>query len=141
MVVLEAAPRIIQYIPGGDVISRSVCQVNSQESKIPESPVVPLLNPKSVQLPSCWGPSPAPAAHEVKGYAGMCADDSGNSSGPRTKILIWKCSSSDAAQPWKYSGDKLIHDGKCLNDKASRRKRQPHHPVHLQRRPGRALGP
>lgn len=122
MVVLKAAPRIIHYIPAGDVTSRSVCQVNSQESKIPQSPVVPLLNPKSVQLPSCWGPSPAPApaAHEVKGYAGMCADDSGNSSGPRTKILIWKCSSSDAAQSWKYSGDKLIHDGKCMNDKASR---------------------
>ena len=55
MVVLQAAPRSIQYIPAGDVISRSVCQVNSQESKFPESPVVP-LNPKSVKvkLPSCY---------------------------------------------------------------------------------------
>jgi len=111
MVALKDAPRTIQYIPADDIISRLVCQVDSQE---PGSPVVPLLNPKLVQLPPCY---PVPA---VKGYAGMCADDSGNSSASRTKILIWKCSSSDAAQSWKYSGDELVHDGKCMSDKASR---------------------
>ena len=64
-------------------------------------------------------PPPPPAVHEVKGYSGMCADDTGNSSALRTKIVIWKCNSNDAAQSWKYSDDELVHNGKCMNDKAS----------------------
>lgn len=49
----------------------------------------------------------------------MCADDSGNSSAPRAKVVIWKCSSTDAAQSWKFSGGQLIHGSLCVNDKAS----------------------
>lgn len=59
MTVLKASPRIIQYIPVNDVTSRSVCQVNSAEPHIPGSPLFPLLNPKSVKLPPCGGPSPS----------------------------------------------------------------------------------
>jgi Ricin-type beta-trefoil lectin domain len=64
-------------------------------------------------------PPPAPATHEVKGYSGMCADDQGDSSARGAKIVTWKCSSSDAAQSWKFSGGKLIHGSLCANDKAS----------------------
>ena len=53
MIVLKDAPRTIQYVPVDDVVSRTVCQVGSQESNIPGSPLFPLLNPKSAQLPSC----------------------------------------------------------------------------------------
>ena len=58
MTVLKDAPRIIQYISVDDVISRSVCQVNSQEPNIPQSPLFPLMNPKLAQLPPCSAPSP-----------------------------------------------------------------------------------
>jgi hypothetical protein len=63
--------------------------------------------------------APAPAAHEVKGYAGLCADDSGGSSALRTKIVDWKCNSGDAAQSWSFSGGELKHGSRCMNDKAS----------------------
>jgi Ricin-type beta-trefoil lectin domain len=63
--------------------------------------------------------APAPATHEVRGYSGMCADDPGNSSALRTKVVIWKCSASDAAQSWKFSGGKLSHGSLCADDKAS----------------------
>jgi hypothetical protein len=64
-------------------------------------------------------PAPAPAVHEVKGYAGMCADDSADSSALRTKIVAWKCNSSDAAQSWSFTGGELKHGSRCMNDKAS----------------------
>ena len=35
MIVLKDAPRTIQYVPVDDVVSRTVCQVGSQESNIP----------------------------------------------------------------------------------------------------------
>jgi hypothetical protein len=54
MIILKATPRVIQYIPIEDVISRSVCDVNSQAAELPESPLVPLLNPRLARLPSCW---------------------------------------------------------------------------------------
>jgi hypothetical protein len=64
-------------------------------------------------------PAPAPVAHEVRGYWGMCADDSGHSSALRAEVVAWKCSASDAAQSWKFSGGKLIHGSLCANDKVS----------------------
>jgi hypothetical protein len=64
-------------------------------------------------------PAPAPAVHAIKGYAGMCADDSGGSSALRTKIVAWKCNTSDAAQSWSFSGGELKHGSRCMNDKAS----------------------
>ena len=64
-------------------------------------------------------PAPAPAVHAVKGYAGMCADDSGGSSALRTKIVDWKCNGSDAAQSWSFSGGELKHGSMCMDDKAS----------------------
>jgi hypothetical protein len=63
--------------------------------------------------------APAPASKEVRGYAGMCADDPGGSSALRTAIVAWKCSGSDAAQAWSFAGGELRHGGMCANDKAS----------------------
>jgi Ricin-type beta-trefoil lectin domain len=54
----------------------------------------------------------------IKGYGGMCVDDKGNSSANRSKIEIWKCSSTDQAQSWKFTNDELVHNGKCINDQA-----------------------
>lgn len=60
--------------------------------------------------------SAAPAVHQIKGYAGFCADDAGNSTALRNKIDIWKCNGS-AAQQWTFSHGELIHRGMCMNDK------------------------
>jgi len=62
--------------------------------------------------------APVPASKEVRGYAGMCADDSGDSSALRTAIVAWKCSGSDAAEAWSFSGGELRHGSMCMNDKA-----------------------
>ena len=64
-------------------------------------------------------PAPAPATHEVRGSSGMCADDPGDSTALRTKVVIWQCNGSDAAQSWKFSGGKLTHGSLCADDKAS----------------------
>jgi hypothetical protein len=62
--------------------------------------------------------APPPASREIRGYAGMCADDSGNSSALRAKAVAWKCNDSDAAQAWSFSGGELKHGSLCMNDKA-----------------------
>lgn len=64
-------------------------------------------------------PPSAPTVHEVRGYSGMCADDSGDSSALRAKVVIWRCSAGDAAQSWTFSGGRLIHGRLCADDKAS----------------------
>src|SRR5438046_35561 len=67
-------------------------------------------------------PTPPPPSGPVrlyKGIGGKCVDDAGNSSANRAKVVIWTCNSHDRAQGWTYSGGKLIHNGKCLNDQRS----------------------
>lgn len=61
--------------------------------------------------------SSSSAVHEVRGYGGMCADDLGNSTALRTKIVAWTCSTS-AAEQWAFSHGELVHRGMCMNDKA-----------------------
>ena len=46
-------------------------------------------------------------------------DDKGNSSANGTAIVIWSCSGSDQAENWQFSNGEFVHNGKCLNDKAS----------------------
>ena len=58
----------------------------------------------------------APASHEIKGYAGKCADDNGNSSAPRSKAQIWSCF-NDASQQWSFSGGELRHGSMCMTEK------------------------
>jgi Ricin-type beta-trefoil lectin domain len=67
-------------------------------------------------------PTPPPPSGPVrlyKGIGGKCVDDAGNSSANGAKVVIWTCNSHDKAQGWTYSGGKLIHNGKCLNDQRS----------------------
>jgi len=69
--------------------------------------------------PSATATASASAVHQVHGFGGRCVDDFGNSSSKRTKIGIWTCSSSDAAQGWTYSGDELKIHGMCVNAKGN----------------------
>ncbi len=62
--------------------------------------------------------APSSSGHLVQGYMGKCADDAGNSSGNGAKVQIWSCNSFDKAQLWTYSNGELVHNNKCLNDKA-----------------------
>jgi ricin-type beta-trefoil lectin protein len=66
---------------------------------------------------SSSAPAP-PSGHVVTGYAGKCLDDAGNSSADRAKVQIWNCNSFDNAQLWTYSNGELVHNGKCINDRA-----------------------
>jgi 3D (Asp-Asp-Asp) domain-containing protein len=58
---------------------------------------------------------PPPAVHQIKGYDGKCADDTGNSSAKGAKIQLWTCNKT-AAQNWSFSNGELVHNGKCAND-------------------------
>jgi hypothetical protein len=62
--------------------------------------------------------SQSPAKPDIVGYANLCVDDAGNSTGPRNKVETWACTGG-AAQLWTFSHDQLIHNGMCLNDKSS----------------------
>jgi Ricin-type beta-trefoil lectin domain len=62
--------------------------------------------------------APAPAVHEVKGYAGKCAADNGDSSALRTKIQISTCSDA-ASQQWSFSNGELRHGSMCMNAKGT----------------------
>jgi hypothetical protein len=68
--------------------------------------------------PGSGSTSTTSSVKSIKGYGGMCLDDKGNSSANGTKILIWKCNSSDQAQSWAFSNGELVHNSKCANDKA-----------------------
>ena len=59
--------------------------------------------------------SPALVPPEIKGYAGKCVDDLGNSSATGTKIVPWGCNGG-GAQQWAFKKGKLVHDGRCLTD-------------------------
>lgn len=65
--------------------------------------------------------APAPNRHytTVRGFAGKCVDDAGNSSSLRAKIQIWSCNSADAAQGITYSRGELKHNNLCLNAKGN----------------------
>ena len=76
--------------------------------------------------PASASPSPSPSpttpsgpVRLYRGFGGKCVDDAGNSSALRAKVVIWTCNSHDAAQKWVFSGGKLMHNGKCLNDQRS----------------------
>jgi hypothetical protein len=74
--------------------------------------------------PASASPSPSPTTPSgpvrvYRGFGGKCVDDAGNSSALRAKVVIWTCNSHDAAQKWVFSGGKLMHNGKCLNDQRS----------------------
>jgi len=61
---------------------------------------------------------PAAASHEIKGYGGKCADDTGNSSAVLAKVQIWSCV-NDASQQWSFTGGELKHGSLCMNDQGN----------------------
>jgi hypothetical protein len=61
---------------------------------------------------------PPPVSHEIKGYAGKCADDNGNSSALRARVQIWNCV-NNASQQWSFSNGELKHGSLCMNDKGT----------------------
>jgi hypothetical protein len=74
--------------------------------------------PAASPTPSSSSPSP-PRVPLVKGYAGKCLDDKGNSSANRTAVILWTCNSADSAQAWKFTNGELRHNGKCANDQGN----------------------
>jgi hypothetical protein len=78
----------------------------------------------SVHVSLAYSQSAAPVSHEIKGYAGKCVDDNGNSSALRAKVQIWNCTNG-AAQQWSFSHGELRHGSLCLNDKANGGKGSP----------------
>lgn len=66
----------------------------------------------------------APASRQIKGYAGKCADDNGDSSAPRSKVQIWTCT-NDASQQWSFSNGELKHGSMCMNAKGTGRSGSP----------------
>jgi hypothetical protein len=54
----------------------------------------------------------------IKGFAGKCVDDTGNSSSQRATVQIWSCNRGKA-QTWTYSGGEVKHNGLCLNAKGN----------------------
>lgn len=63
-------------------------------------------------------PSPS-ASHPglVKGYAGKCVDDTGNSRTRGAKAVIWTCSTTDHAERWTLVGGQLRLNGLCLSSR------------------------
>lgn len=59
-----------------------------------------------------------PPVTAIKGQAGKCVDDAGNSPANGTKVQIWSCTKG-APQNWTFSGGLLKHNGKCLTDPAT----------------------
>ena len=55
---------------------------------------------------------PAAASHEIKGYGGKCADDTGNSSAVLAKVQIWSCVNESPERTAEWQAIRLI---KSLN--------------------------
>jgi Ricin-type beta-trefoil lectin domain len=79
----------------------------------------PIASATPTPTPTTTSTSSSSPVHPIKGYGGMCVDDKGNSSANGAEVVIWGCSSTDQAQSWSFSSNELIHNGKCLNDKAN----------------------
>jgi hypothetical protein len=96
------------------------CNVNAGIS-LPAHDITPKVDYTGTltYTPAGSTPSGSAAVHPVVGFGGKCMDDKGNSSANGTAIVIWACSGSDQAENWKFSNSEFVHNGKCLNDKAS----------------------
>jgi hypothetical protein len=60
----------------------------------------------------------AAPVNQVRGFDGMCMDDTNNSSAARTSVQIWRCNSGQA-QSWTYWGSELRIHGMCVNAKGN----------------------
>ena len=75
-------------------------------------------NSVHVSLSYSQSAAPAPVSHEIKGYAGRCADDNGNSSALRAKVQVWNCV-NNASEQWSFSNGELKHGSQCMNDRGT----------------------
>jgi hypothetical protein len=80
--------------------------------------------PTPTPTPSAAASSGKPAAaapvHLVRGFDGTCLRDMGDSTAPRTKVVIWACDPTAQGQGWTYHGDELIiHSRLCANAKGT----------------------
>jgi Ricin-type beta-trefoil lectin domain len=97
-------------------------QVSATQTKagVATMSVTLMYSPQAGATPT---PTPTPTSagstRMYRGIGGKCLDDAGNSSANRAKVIIWTCNGKDKAQGWVYSGGKLMHNGKCLNDQRS----------------------
>jgi hypothetical protein len=95
------------------------CNVNAGIS-LPAHDVTPKIDyTGTLTYTPAGSTSSSSAVHPVESLLGKCVDDKGNSSANGTAIVIWSCSGSDQAENWKLSNGEFVHNGKCLNDKAS----------------------
>jgi hypothetical protein len=138
-VTVTSSPDQDVYVAWSDVCSEGTGAGTSSGSFTAETPVSRTVSHPYSQPDSCilsadaqlqaggnsisvslsYSQTAAPAVHEVRGYSSMCADDSGGSSANHTKIVAWKCNSSDAAQSWSFSGGELKRGSMCMNDTAA----------------------
>jgi hypothetical protein len=114
-------PLTVPLAPLPPTAADGTCTVNAGISVPKGTPSGPIdysgtLSYTPAGTSSSGGSAPV---HPVKGFGGKCVDDKGNSSSNGAAVVIWSCSGSDQAENWKYSSNELIHNGKCLNDKAN----------------------
>lgn len=66
----------------------------------------------------------AAGAFQVAGYAGKCADDTGNSASPGTAVQAWSCNGGKAQQ-WMFTAGELRHGSLCMNARGGARNGAP----------------
>jgi hypothetical protein len=100
--------------------ANGTCNVNAGIS-LPAHDITPKVDYTGTLTYAPAGSAPPGSApvHPVQSLLGKCVDDKGNSSANGAAIVIWSCSGSDQAENWKFSSGEFVHNGKCLNDKAS----------------------
>ncbi len=113
---------LVLPFPAPDSCIVSVSAMQTTISKTAESLSIQLsYSPQAGATPT---PTPTPTSgggtqHVYRGIGSKCLDDAGNSSANGAKVVIWTCNRADKAQGWTYSGGRLMHNGKCLNDQRS----------------------
>jgi Ricin-type beta-trefoil lectin domain len=83
------------------------------------------LNPRLPQPAPTPTPTPSPVSSVaaspvrlVRGFDGTCLRDMGDSTAPRTKVVIWACDPTAQGQGWTCRADELIIHGRmCVNAK------------------------
>jgi hypothetical protein len=97
----------------GDITSFSVMIVNFPQ---PAATPTPTPSPTS----SSGTSAAASPVHLVRGFDGTCLRDLGDSTAPRTKVVIWACDPTAQGQGWTYRGGELIiHSHLCVNAKGT----------------------
>jgi len=115
-----ATPLNVALAPLPSTASDGNCNVNLGIS-LPAHDITPKIDYTGTLSYNPAGSSSGSSGsvHPIRGYAGKCVDDKGNSSANGTAIVIWSCSGSDQAENWTFTSNEFKHNGKCLNDKGN----------------------